>query len=153
MTPSQIAADLSAYLDRQTGLRAFHWANHNCAHFALGWWRQVTGCDALAGIAMPRSAEAARRWLRGQGASLATEVAVRIERRAMDARLATLGDLVIVGRQGLPTGTAVGHGIGAALGICSGRLVALLGGDGRVVQLPMVAAQVAFALRADEGLQ
>jgi hypothetical protein len=150
LTPNQIAVALSAYLDRYTGSQPFDWAVNNCAHFAMGWWQRATGCDALAGIAMPHSAEAARRWLRGQGASLAHEVAVRTGRSAVDARLAAVGDLVIVGRQGLPTGCTVGSGLGSALGICTGRLAALLGADGRVQHLPMAAALCAFALRAAE---
>lgn len=148
MSPQQIATDLAAYLSGINGTQPFDWQTNNCAHFAGRWWRQATGADALLDLPMPDTAEAAAGCLAAMGANLAAVVGRRLARRRIDPRLAQAGDVVIIGRGYAPAcGSA---GIGAALGICTGRLAAMLSVEGRVVFGPMVGVSSAFALRAPQ---
>jgi hypothetical protein len=140
------AALLTGYLGSIDGSVPFDWAANNCAHFSGNWWLQATGNDALLGLPMPATAEAAADCLAAMGGSLAAVVGRRIDRQRIDPRLAQAGDLVIIGRGYAPSCGAAG--IGAALGICTGRLAAMLSIDGRVVYGPMVGVSGAFALRA-----
>lgn len=156
-SPSAIAAELCRYLDAAAGGFAsglpFNWASRNCAHFAGNWWLRATQVDALLGLAMPASAAAARRWLRGQGAPLVDLVGPRIGRSRIAAAFAQVGDVVALqadtvvlahaGRGAAGKGT----GAGVALGICTGRLAAGLAPDGRVVHVPMARALCAWPLR------
>jgi len=144
MSPG-IPALLTAYLGSLDGAQPFDWAAHNCAHFAGHWWLQATGNDALLGLPMPATAEAAGPWLAQQGGSLAGLGGLRRARPRSDPRRAQSGDVVIIGRGYAPSFGAVG--IGAALGICTGRLAAMMSPEGRVVFGPMVGASAAFALR------
>ena len=132
------AALLASYLDSIDGSVPFDWATNNCSHFAAGWWQAVTGADPLHGLAMPADAAAAAQWLAQRGTTLADLVAQRIARPRIDPRLAQPGDLVIV--------AAVGCGMGAALGVCAGRLAAVLGIDGRLIRGPMSWALHAYPL-------
>lgn len=142
------AALLSSYLDSIDGSVPFDWSTNNCAHFAGNWWQAATGNDALLGLAMPSTAEAAGPWLVQHGSSMSDLVGLRVARRRLDPRLAQAGDVVIIGRGYAPTcGVA---GIGAALGICTGRLAAMLSIEGRVVFGPMVGVSSAFPLRAPQ---
>lgn len=136
---------LASYLD-SIGSVPFDWATNNCAHFAGNWWLQATGNDALLGLPMPATADAAGHWLAQHGGSLAGVVGLRIARERIDPRLAQAGDVVIIGRGYAPACGAAG--IGAALGICTGRLAAMLSAEGRVAFGPMVGVSSAFALRA-----
>lgn len=137
---------LASYLDTIDGSVPFNWATNNCAHFAGRWWHAATGNDALLGLPMPATADAAAPWLAQQGGSLASVVGLRIARERIDPRLAQAGDVVIIGRgYASACGSA---GIGAALGICTGRLAAMLSTEGRVAFGPMVGVSAAFPLRA-----
>lgn len=136
---------LTHYLSAIDGTVPFGWQTNNCAHFAGNWWLQATGNDALLGLAMPATSEAAADCLAAMGGSLAAVVGRRLVRRRIDSRLAQAGDIVIIGRGYAPACGA--GGIGAALGICTGRLAAMLSIDGRVVFGPMVGVSGAFALR------
>ena len=135
------ARQLTAYLDSIDGSKPFCWQTNNCSHFAAGWWRVATGADPLLGLAMPVSAASAPRWLYRQGTSFADLVAARLKRPRINPLQAQAGDLVIVSAVGCGAG-----GVGAALGVCTGRLVTMLGTDGQLMRLPMAAAMDAFAL-------
>ena len=139
---------LASYLDSINGSVPFDWSTNNCAHFAGNWWQLATGADALLGLPMPAAADAAPPWLVQHGGSLADLVAARIGRQRIDSRLAQAGDVVIIGRGYAPSCGAAG--IGAALGICTGRLAAMLSIEGRVVFGPMVGVSAAFPLRAPQ---
>lgn len=143
---SDTAALLTSYLGRIDGSQPFDWSTNNCAHFAGNWWSVVTGNDALLGLPMPATADAASPWLVQHGSSLCDLVSLRLARRRLDPRLAQAGDVVIIGRGYAPTCGAAG--IGAALGICTGRLAAMLSIEGRVVFGPMVGVSSAFPLKA-----
>lgn len=145
---ASIPALLTSYLDGIDGSQPFDWTTNNCAHFAGNWWLQATGCDALLGLPMPATADAAAPWLAQHGGSLAGVVGLRIARERIDPRLAQVGDVVIIGRGYAPTCGAAG--IGAALGICTGRLAAMLSVDGRRVFGPMVGVSAAFPLRVPQ---
>lgn len=145
---SDTAALLTSYLGLIDGSRPFDWQTNNCAHFAGNWWSEVTGNDALLGLTMPATAESAGAWLAQRGSSLCNLVSLRLARRRLDPRLAQAGDVVIIGRGYAPTCGAAG--IGAALGICTGRLAAMLSVEGRVVFGPMVGVSSAFPLRAPQ---
>lgn len=147
-TPTNSHALLASYLDSITGAQPFDWHTHNCGHFAGHWWAAATGNDALLGLPMPPTAEAAGTWLVQQGSSLGSLVGQRLARRSIDPRLAQAGDVVIIGRGYAPSGGAAG--LGAALGICTGRQAAMLSKDGTVVYLPMVGVSSAFPLRAPQ---
>ena len=137
---------LDSYLGGIDGSRPFDWSRNNCAHFAGAWWHLATGNDALLGLAMPAAAEDAPACMAEMGSSLGAVVGLRLARERIDPRLAQAGDVVIIGRGYAPScGSA---GIGAALGICTGRLAAMLSTEGRVVFGPMVGVSSAFALRA-----
>ena len=144
----RIPALLSSYLARIDGSMPFDWQTNSCAHFAGNWWLAVTGDDALLGLAMPATAEAAGPWLAQHGGSMSDLVGLRLGRRRIDPRLAQAGDVVIIGRGYAPACGAAG--IGAALGICTGRLAAMLSIDGRVVFGPMVGVSSTFALRVPQ---
>lgn len=144
---ADLRARLLAYCREFEGapLRAFEWRGRNCCHFAAGWWQRCTGCDALAGIAMPRSARAALRYLRDQRATLAQLVTQRIARAPIAAHDCAAGDLALV-----PT---AGSGIGAALGICMAVPgceralgVAVMGVDGRIGMVAPAAIACVWAL-------
>lgn len=136
---------LTHYLDGIAGAQPFDWPSHNCGHFAFNWWRAATGADVLAGLAMPATAAACAGWLVQHGGSLAALVTQRTGCTRIHPHLAQVGDVVIIGRGYATAANAVG--LGAALGICTGRLAALLGSDGRVVFAPMVGVSSTFSLR------
>lgn len=139
---------LASYLDSINGAVPFDWSTNNCAHFAGNWWQLAAGRDPMLGLAMPATSEAAADCLAAMGSSLAAVVGRRLERQRIDPRLAQAGDIVIIGRGYAPSCGAAG--IGAALGICTGRLAAMLSIDGRVVFGPMVGVSAAFALRVPQ---
>lgn len=132
---------LASYLDQVDGRSAFDWRTHNCCHFAAGWWLAATGTDPLQGLDMPASANEALRWLARRGGTLVDLVAERTGRPRIDPRMAQAGDLLIINAAGWFDG-----GIGAALGICGGRLAVMLSAEGRLVRGPMASALHAFPL-------
>jgi hypothetical protein len=140
------AALLASYLDQADGRGPFDWRTYNCSHFAAGWWQACTGVDALQGIAMPASANEAARLLARRGGTLVDLVTSRIDRPRIDPRLAQPGDLLIIN-----AGAWFEGGIGAALGICTGRLAVMLSAEGRLVRGPMACAVHAFPLDKGRG--
>lgn len=152
LSPASIAVALGLYLDACTTIDggAFKWATRNCLHFAGGWWLRATGLDPLVDLAMPASAAAARRWLRSQGAQLVDLVGPRIARIRMDPRLARVGDLVALRADDALLAhagrTCNRLGVGIAIGICTGRLVAGLTPAGGVAHVSMACALAAWPL-------
>lgn len=116
----------------------FAWPDNHCGHFIVAWIRHATGRV----VAMPACCDAmsARRALREFGDDLA-EACRRLHGGAPIApALAETGDIVLV-----PTPLA--SGVGAALGICSGRHVIVIGVDGATLFLPMTEARAAWRLQ------
>ena len=144
MTTNRITAALCSYLDTTTR-PPFDWQVNNCCHFAAGWWRLMTGVDALAGFAMPAGPAAARRLLHAPGASLLDLVGQRTHRAPVPPSFAQVGDLVALPASALGGGDT---GTGVALGICCGRTAVLLAIDGATGHVPMTSALCAWPLRA-----
>lgn len=133
---------LGAYL-REFGLRGvFDWHARNCCHLVGGWWLRATGVDALAGIAMPRTAAAARRWLRGQRTTLRDLVTEHTGRQPIRPSQARVGDLM---------GASTKAGVGMALGICTGPALAMLDEHGCVQLTQRSVACIAWPLREGDA--
>jgi hypothetical protein len=124
---------LDAYLAEQQA-RPFSWSRNNCCHFVAGWVAHITGTDPMAGLPYTHSQHAARRLTRQLGGTLADAWARRLGREPVAAALAQVGDVVLV-----PVGAD-----GAAVGICTGRHVALLTLADGLTHLPMTQATHAW---------
>jgi hypothetical protein len=146
--PAAVVADLARYLDEFTagGAAPFSWPNRNCAHLAGGWWQRATGTNPLAGLEMPDSGAAALRWLGRRHLTLADAVTQYTGRAPLASpHLAQMGDVVaLAGAAGL----TAGPGAGLALGICTGRLVALITLGGAIGYAPLHGALWAWPLQA-----
>ena len=120
---SERAKALQQYL-QQWGGEPFSWSRRNCCHFSAGWVQRCTGVDHLQGIAPVAGPRGALRLLRQHGGSLQAAVDARLQ--PILPALAQVGDLVL-----LPIG-----GI-HAVGICAGRMAAMLAVSGEVVHQVM----------------
>jgi hypothetical protein len=136
-----VAHALDAYL-AQAAAKPFSWAQHNCCHFVAGWVQQATGRDPMAGLPWTHSATAARRLILQLGGTLADAWTRRLGRHAIQPELAQVGDIVHVWLR---------EQEGSAVGICTGRHVALLLEDSGIVMLPLSHATHAWRLREDEA--
>lgn len=116
---------------------AFDWTSANCAHFAAGWVRHVTGRDALVGLPITTSAMDARRLVRALG-GMRTAVSTCTGWQQIAAPFAQVGDLVL---RELPDG-------GNALGICAGRTCMHVDEHGNVVHIEMAGATCAWRVPA-----
>jgi hypothetical protein len=105
---------LDDYLDAWRE-RAFNWRGSHCCYFGGGWVLLAEGWNPMHGIPETRDAGAALRLIRTLGDSLGAVVTARMKREPIAALMATAGDLVLV-----PEGDR------AALGICNGRLTAVV---------------------------
>ena len=145
LSPNEITVELGRYLADFTacGVHPFDWGSRNCVHFCGGWWLRMTGVDALAELEMPSTAGAVRRWLRAQSGTLADVVTLRTGRAPLPcASLAHTGDVVA-----LPV--AVGGAAGMALGICAGRVGAVLTTHGDIGFVPLAGALRAWPLQRE----
>ena len=133
------AAQLEAYILGRKHDR-FDWAVHNCCHFVAGWMRAATGADPMAGLPFTHGARAARRLVQQLGGSLEAAWSRQLGRAPIAPALAQTGDNVL-----LPAGTLAGAG--GAVGLCTGRHVALVSEAHGVILLPMTHATHAWRLR------
>jgi hypothetical protein len=125
------AAMLDAYL-AEVQARPFDWAAWNCCTFAAEWVRRASGLQPMAGLPATGSAAAALRLHSRMGASLADAVTLQLGLAPFAAELAQVGDVV-----------AVREGSAQAVGICTGRLAAVLRLDG-LAHVPMGEASLAW---------
>jgi hypothetical protein len=105
---------LDDYLDAWRS-RAFDWRASHCCHFGAGWVLLAEGVNPLQGIPDPRDERDALRLIGTLGGSLGAVVTARLGREPIPALMAARGDLVLV-----PDGERAG------LGICNGRLTAVV---------------------------
>lgn len=137
-----LAARLSEFLAAwSTRAVAFDWRSRNCVHFAAAWVLEQTGRDVLAGVARTPHVRAARRVLASMGGGLAEAWTRQHAGLAVSPLLAQTGDLALV-----PLDSRVGAGVGAAIGICSGRDVVLLAEDGQLAFRSIDQATIAWRL-------
>jgi hypothetical protein len=102
------------YIDGRRGL-PFDWGARNCCHFMLEWVLLVEPASGIS-AKQPRSLAGSLRYVRKHG-SLRAAVTERLGREPIDARLASVGDIVLCPAPGE---------IGEAVGICNGRTAVLL---------------------------
>lgn len=129
------AQQLAVHLDEHAAI-PFDWAAHNCCHFVAAWVRQATGCDPMHGLAPTPGERCARRLVRRLGGSLVAAWTQRLARAPIAPTMAQVGDIVA-----LPLAERRG-----AVGICTGRQVALLQAGGGIALLPMQQATHAWRL-------
>lgn len=139
---ARIAVLLDAYLGAQDE-NAFSWARRNCCHFVAGWIRSVTDqADPMQGLPVTPSRAAALRLVRQLGGNLMVAWTRQLGRGPVAAELARTGDIALVRMPG--TGAE-------AVGICSGRHVALLTERDGIAMLPLAHAVAAWRLQPDEA--
>lgn len=138
---ASIAARLDAYLAAAEA-NTFSWGRHNCCHFAAGWVCRATDqADPMQGLPATPSRTAARRLVRQLGGSLTAAWTRQLGRAPIASALARTGDLALVR---LPDTGA------EAIGICSGRHVALLTEHDGIAMLPLGHAVAVWRLQPAE---
>lgn len=138
MGSTTIAARLAAYLAERAA-QPFDWPHNNCCHLAAQWCALVSGRNPMAGLPATPDARSALRLVRRLGGNLRGAWTRQLGREAIPASLARTGDLVLVRTAGMA-------GTGHAVGICNGRQVLAMDDQGRVVPVPMDAAECAWRL-------
>lgn len=136
MTPTDKARALATYLDDTTKVaRTFDWAAANCCHFGAGWVERIEGFNPMTGLALTPDRRAAMALVRSLGGTLSAAWSTRMNRPALQANLAQVGDLVLLALA--PTTIEQGFvGMHRAVGICAGRTVVCLDARGNCVHLP-----------------
>ena len=121
-------------------LAPFSWSRGNCCHFVADWVRAATGCNPMQGLAYTHSQAAARRLVLQLGGSLDAAWTRRLGRAPLATpALAPLGDLMLVP---VPEGAQGAQ----AIGICTGRAVALKTETGTLAFVPFEHATHAWRL-------
>jgi hypothetical protein len=124
---------LAQYL-HEHALDAFRWEGWNCCNFASDWVRRATGFNPMQGLPSVRSKVTAYRLL-GQFGGLGAAWTKQLGREPINPRLAQAGDIVLVECEGVEL-----------VGICTGRLVAVLTEAHGVGYLDMNDATAAWRL-------
>ena len=148
MTPSpHLGAELTEFLHLHQA-QAFCWQRNNCCHFAARWVARITGRDPMAGLGNTADARAALELVRRLGGGLRAAWSCQLGREPIATLFAQVGDVVMFDSAARAGGAA---GVGALVGICAGRTVAVLDVAGRVQHLHLTEALCAWRITRPEA--
>lgn len=121
---------LDRYLDEYPRF-CFDWSTANCCHFVAKWVELITGHYPMQGLPLTQDYKAARRLVKKMGGTLESAWTLGMNAPTINPNLAQIGDVMLVPL--LKEDSS--HGVGALVGICTGRHVLCLDDKGEPARI------------------